>query len=215
MRLHSHEWGPEGGRALACLHGVGDTGAMFARLATEKLRAFHVIAPDLRGHGASRWEPPWDVETHLADVLETIVEPPAAWVGHSFGGRLIVELAARHPELVERAVLLDPAIRIRPDNALRLAEEERRREDPSYCHSAAVAMLGALAGPHAPVDRLRVPTLLVVPTRDPVVGPRQLERFRAAAGAVVRIETVESGHSTLTEAFDETAALVADFLVFD
>jgi len=31
---------------------------------------FHVIAFDLRGHGDSLWEPPWNLEQHVADVLE-------------------------------------------------------------------------------------------------------------------------------------------------
>ena len=38
----------------------------------------------------------------------------AAWVGHSFGGKLVAELAARHPDRVERAVLLDPAMHVDP-----------------------------------------------------------------------------------------------------
>ena len=52
------------------------------------------------------------------------------WVGHSFGGRLVAELAARDPERVERAVLLDPALQVLPHVALDLAESERH--DVSY-----------------------------------------------------------------------------------
>jgi lipase len=47
------------------------------------------------------------------------------FVGHSFGGRLVLELAAREPERVERAVLLDPAIWVPPPVALDGAEAER------------------------------------------------------------------------------------------
>jgi lipase len=214
VRLHVHEWGEPGPRPLVGLHGVGTGGRIFRRLAEEG--GLRILAPDLRGHGRSGWEPPWDLETHLADVLETFPEPrPATWLGHSFGGRLVIELAASRPELVERAVLLDPAIRIRPDNALALAERERRREDPGYCHSAATAMLGALAGPHAPVGALRVPTLLVVPERDPVVGPRQVERFRAAAGEALRVRAVPGGHDVHEESFEETAEAILEFLADD
>ena len=52
------------------------------------------------------------------------------WVGHSFGGRLVAELAARDPERVERAVLLDPALQVLPHVAGDLAEMERA--DVSY-----------------------------------------------------------------------------------
>ena len=51
-------------------------------------------------------------------------------VGHSFGGRLALELAARHPERVGRIVLLDPAVWVPPHIALERAE--RAREDASY-----------------------------------------------------------------------------------
>lgn len=82
-----------------------------------------MLAPDLRGHGRSGWEEPWTLEAHVADVLETLSER-AAWIGHSFGGRLVLELAVARPDLVERAVLLDPALYVPPDYAALLAEEE-------------------------------------------------------------------------------------------
>jgi lipase len=99
-------------------------GARFRKLAEERLSAFRVLAPDLRGHGRSPWEPPWDVDRHVVDVVE-LVDGPAVWVGHSFGGRLALEVAVRHPERVEKLVLLDPAISVLPHVALDLAEAER------------------------------------------------------------------------------------------
>jgi lipase len=51
-------------------------------------------------------------------------------VGHSFGGRLGLEVAARHPERVESLVLLDPAVWVPPHIALERAEE--RCADESY-----------------------------------------------------------------------------------
>lgn len=124
MRLHLHEWGEADAPTLVCVHGVTAYGGRFRRLA-ERLGSFHVLAPDLRGHGLSGRAPPWGVETHLADVLETVGERRAIWLGHSFGGRLAAELAARRPELVERLVLLDPALQVLPHVALDFAEFER------------------------------------------------------------------------------------------
>ena len=126
MRLHLHEWGDSAAPPVVCLHGVTGHGGRFRRLAEEHLAdRFHVLAPDLRGHGHSAWEPPWDADAHLDAVLETVEGEPAAWIGHSFGGRLVAELAARAPERVARAVLLDPALTVPPHVALDLAEHER------------------------------------------------------------------------------------------
>ncbi len=125
MRLALHEWGDPGAPRGVCLHGVRNHGGHFARLA-QALPGFHVLAPDLLGHGFSPWEPPWDVETHCEAILETVGPEPAVYVGHSFGGRLAVELAARDPALAPKLVLLDPAIHIPPPVALQAAETARR-----------------------------------------------------------------------------------------
>lgn len=127
MRLHLHEWGDPRAPAVVCVHGVSAHGGRFRRLAEERLaRRFRVLAPDLRGHGRSGYDPPWGLATHLDDLLETVsaagVEA-AAWIGHSFGGRLIVELCARAPERVESVALLDPAIQILPHVGRDFAEE--------------------------------------------------------------------------------------------
>lgn len=130
MILHTHEWGDPFERPLVCLHGVSAHGERYRRLAVERWAArFRVVAPDLRGHGRSGYEPPWDFETHIADLVDTIDSlgiEQADWVGHSFGGRLLLELANAQPERIRRLVLLDPAIQILPHIALSVAEEERR-----------------------------------------------------------------------------------------
>jgi lipase len=128
--LHTHEWGDPSELPLVCLHGVSAHGERYRRLAVERWAArFWVVAPDLRGHGRSGYEPPWDFDTHVADLVDTIDSlgiEQADWVGHSFGGRLLLELARAQPERIRRLVLLDPAIQILPHIALSVAEEERR-----------------------------------------------------------------------------------------
>jgi lipase len=134
VSLTRYEWGEPGLPALVCLHGVTSHGRHFTKLAERLAVRFHVIALDLRGHGSSSWEPPWNLEQHVADVLEAVPEKRCAWLGHSFGGRVAYEAAAAAPERVERLVLLDPAIRIPPDIGVAAAENARR--DRSYASFA-------------------------------------------------------------------------------
>jgi len=134
VQLHAHEWGDSDAPLLVCLHGVTSHGGRFRRLG-EQLGARHrVAALDLRGHGRSDWQPPWSLETHVADVLETVGGRRATWMGHSFGGRVVAELAARRPELVEHAILLDPALQVLPHVAFDMAEHER--QDVSFASAA-------------------------------------------------------------------------------
>lgn len=130
MRLHLYEWGDPAAPELVCVHGVSAHGRRFRRLAEERWAdRFHVVAPDLRGHGFSSWEPPWNLGQLVDDLVET-AESPGTWLGHSLGGRLVLELAARQPDLVERAILLDPAIQLLPNVALDLAQQQS--QDGSY-----------------------------------------------------------------------------------
>ena len=128
MRLHTHTWGSPDGQPVVCVHGVTAHGQRFRRLARERLADCHVHAVDLRGHGHSGWEPPWTLETHVADLVETAAAlgvERATWIGFSFGGRLVADLAIRDPWLVERLVLLDPALRLPAEFALTAAEDEQ------------------------------------------------------------------------------------------
>jgi lipase len=120
VRLHLRQWGD--GPPVVCLHGVTSFGGRFRHLAEERLRDFRLLAPDLRGHGHSGLEPPWSIATMVDDVLETVPDGPAVWLGHSYGGRLVLDVAARSTDRVERAILLDPALQILPHVALDMAE---------------------------------------------------------------------------------------------
>jgi lipase len=183
LRLHLHEWGSADAPPVVCLHGVTTHGQRFAHLA-ERLPGFRVLAPDLRGHGRSTWEPPWRLETHVDDLLETVTAAgveSAAWIGHSFGGRVLLELAARFPERVERAVLLEPAIRIRPADALRAADAVR--EERTF-RTPAEAVAVPLAGPPRPAP----PELLEEEREqhlEPVDGGYRWRYSRSAAVAIL------------------------------
>lgn len=119
MRLNVHRLGTPGGRPLLAIHGVTGHGLRFRDFVDLAAPDRDVISVDLRGHGRSGWEPPWDVITHLDDILETLeaegIDESIDVMGHSFGGLLALSLVALAPELIQRAVLIDPAIALPAD----------------------------------------------------------------------------------------------------
>jgi len=124
--LALHRWGVQGAPRVVFLHGITSHGRHFRELAERWLQdRFDVLAPDLLGHGASPWDPPWSIDAHLESVVAPTGREPAVWVGHSFGGRLAFEVAAREPALVERLILLDPAVHLAGHVALFAAEHAR------------------------------------------------------------------------------------------
>jgi lipase len=140
VRLRVHTFGPSDGVPVLAVHGVRNHGRRFRRLAGDAYPGARVIAPDLRGHGESGWAPPWDVATHVDDLLETLdvesVAVPVEVVGHSFGGLLAIALAARAPERIRSLTLLDPAAGLDPEvcaaaAAVDLAGEGRAAVWPS------------------------------------------------------------------------------------
>jgi lipase len=73
----------------------------------------------------------------------------ATWIGFSFGGRLVAELALHDPRLVDRLVLLEPVLQLPPQDGLEAAERERHEE--IYASSEeAVAVLAAAIGLSTP-----------------------------------------------------------------
>jgi lipase len=164
VTLVLHEFGPPGAPRVVCLHGVRNQGGHFAPLAAA-LGEHHVLAPDLLGHGHSSWEPPWDIDTHCQAIVETVGPRESVLVGHSFGGRLAFELAARAPKLVPKLVLLDPAILLPGHVALAAAERERvdksyvsfeelieRRYEESQLHAAPRELVVEELAQHVEVD---------------------------------------------------------------
>ena len=129
MVLSTRRWGAESSDHIVCIHGVAQHGGVFAdlgqRLASQ---GKSVTAIDLRGHGDSGREPPWNTDTHAQDVLDTLDGlgiDSAVLVGHSFGGRVAAALAAHAPDRLRQIALLDPGLGVPPGRALRSAEIER------------------------------------------------------------------------------------------
>lgn len=150
MLLHVRQLSKEGaGPPLVCVHGVGQHGGVFADFAERLERAEigrPVVALDLRGHGRSEHEPPWDMSTQLDDLFETLGSlgiERAVWVGHSYGAVVAAALAERAPERTEGVVLLDPPFEVPPAYGLACAEIDRRDWSFATVDSAVNALVSS------------------------------------------------------------------------
>ena len=106
--MYVRESGIPGCPALVFLHGVGNSGAMWATHMT-RLGGFHCLAPDLPGFGLSNKQP-WtsriDVTDRVAELIRSRVpERRAHVVGLSLGGSIAHTLLGRHSEVVDRMVI--------------------------------------------------------------------------------------------------------------
>jgi len=116
----SHDVTGSGPSALLIHAGVADR-RMWDPQLPAIARGHRVVRVDLRGFGDSPLPPdPYDHVTDIITLLEDIGVDRTAVVGASFGGLVAQELARRHPERIERLLLLCPAsVLLRPDDELK------------------------------------------------------------------------------------------------
>lgn len=105
--IRYQDFGPDDGRAVVLLHGLGANASQFAADAAYFAgNGYRVLVPDVRGHGAS--ERPASLAPEgftipvLADDMLAVLDAAGAervdWVGNSLGGILALELIGRAPE---------------------------------------------------------------------------------------------------------------------
>jgi pimeloyl-ACP methyl ester carboxylesterase len=120
LRLHVTDWGNAAAPPLILLHGGRDHSRSWDLIARALRPHFHVMAPDLRGHGDSEWAKgsSYTLSDHIYDLTplasagrETVL------VGHSFGGMISLAFAGTFPERVSRLVALDGAFLPSPSSS--------------------------------------------------------------------------------------------------
>jgi pimeloyl-ACP methyl ester carboxylesterase len=111
VRLHYVEQGQ--GPLLLLLHGFPEFWYSWRHQIPFLAQRFHVVAPDLRGYNLS--DKPQGVSQYFMDKLTGDVlalirafdAEKAVVVGHDWGGVIAWDVAAFHPEAVERLVILN------------------------------------------------------------------------------------------------------------
>jgi pimeloyl-ACP methyl ester carboxylesterase len=112
LELHYLDWGNEGAPLLLLVHGMWDHARSWDWTARALRSRWHVIAPDLRGHGDSQWSSDGAYlhafhALDIADLIETLEGQQVTLVGHSFGGNVCGRYAALFPERVRKLVMVD------------------------------------------------------------------------------------------------------------
>jgi pimeloyl-ACP methyl ester carboxylesterase len=98
---------------VVLLHGWGTSAEAVTPVQTALASEFRVVAFDLPGFGQS--DPPrqaWDSAAYaefIKQALDLLAPGKVSLIGHSFGGKISIVLAARWPELVHRLVLVNSA----------------------------------------------------------------------------------------------------------
>lgn len=90
---------------ILLLHGAGLSGWMWQPVTEHLHDHFQVLTPDLAGHPDSD-APHFTTNADAADRLAATLTAPVTVVGFSLGGQVAMELAHRHPALVERLVVI-------------------------------------------------------------------------------------------------------------
>lgn len=118
VRVRVYEQGPIDAPVVLCLHSLFVDARAFTALAALLSDEFRVVCPDLPGYGDSEKPPPNRFSYGVDAFAEALVDlygglglRRAFVIGHGLGGSIAMTLAARHPELVSRLVLIDPICR--------------------------------------------------------------------------------------------------------
>ncbi len=158
------------GVPLVFLHGIALSGRAYVRLLSRLAgMGFLVVALDAAGHGVTPNLPRNAADlSHRVDLtlrtLDALGVRKAVFMGHSMGGRMIIQLAALAPDRVLAAVLLNAAAGSPFDESIRTPVRSPRR--------AAQAVLNAAYD--APADPRRLP------------APERRRYMRQMAGALAR-----------------------------
>ena len=112
LRLHYVDWGNENAPPLLMVHGGQDHCRNWDWMARELRKDYHVIAPDLRGHGDSEWVrgSTYSQNDYVYDVAQLLQQKqlfPIRIVGHSLGGVISLRYAGIFPENVEKVVSIE------------------------------------------------------------------------------------------------------------
>ncbi|MCS6925192.1 MAG: alpha/beta hydrolase [Candidatus Binatia bacterium] len=112
LKLHYVDWGNHDKPLLVLIHGGRDHCRSWDWVARALRDDYHIIAPDLRGHGDSQWA--WGSEyamieyvVDIAQLLAQLDSFPVTLIGHSLGGGIVLQYTGVYPERVSKVVAIE------------------------------------------------------------------------------------------------------------
>lgn len=109
-----------GGKPLLILHGWGGSSNSWDKI-REILskKGYRVVSPDFPGFGKSQNPDfPWNLDDYVewaTGMIKYAELENFVLIGHSFGGRVAIKIAARYPDMVRRLILCSPAgVKMKP-----------------------------------------------------------------------------------------------------
>jgi len=112
LRLHYVDWGNEDAPPLLLIHGGRDHCRNWDWVAERLRDRYHVIAPDLRGHGDSQWASGANYSeiNYVYDIAQLVHQKargPVTIIAHSLGGSIALLYSGIFPETVKRVVAIE------------------------------------------------------------------------------------------------------------
>ncbi|WP_375384169.1 alpha/beta fold hydrolase [uncultured Microbacterium sp.] len=228
---------PPDARVLTHLHGFGLSGRYLLPTAELLADEFHTLVPDLPGFGRSGKPRPValdvpDLAHAAARFLDDRGVDKTSLVGNSMGCPVIVEFAHQYPERIERAVLVSPAGGLHNQPLRRaigqLAKDGGREPmkmisvaTPDYLRfgvPSTLKMFRALTQ-YPSLQRLlelKVPTLVVLGTRDPLLpGPDRIKEIAGQDENHVLIVVLDSAAHAINYSHPEELAHIIRLFMDD
>jgi len=109
LKLHYVDWGNPEQPLMVLVHGGRDHARNWDQVALHFRSRYHIVAPDLRGHGDSEWARGSEYSMveyvlDLAQLLEQLAAFPVTLIGHSLGGGIVLQYSGIYPERVAQVV---------------------------------------------------------------------------------------------------------------
>lgn len=192
------------GHLVVGLHDLlGDGGGMMRALRPLTTAGCRVVAPDLRGHGASPSpDGPWSIDDFASDVARIVASRggPAVVVGQGLGAAAALALALGHPGLVSGLVLSGVGPRGEdPEGHERWMKVSRAFEERGLDGAAhAAEAMANRPDWRGALPQLDVPSVVIAAARDRATPPG-LQRELAVWMRNARFQTIETGHDVAAE----------------